>query len=218
MTKPLFVFDLDETLVNGDCSMIWNQFLVDEGVATQPNFLSEDKRLMAMYAQGDMDMQEYLDFSLNPITEHSIIKVNQLVEKCVLQRILKHVFPQARDLLAQLKQDDVTILVISASVHFLVKHVANQLGIEHAIGIDLIENNERYTTKISGVASYQHGKVTRLKSWLKEQNVSYDRIIFYTDSINDLPLCQYADEVHLVNPCPQIRSYGFENNWNIINW
>ncbi|MEF1307625.1 HAD-IB family hydrolase, partial [Vibrio owensii] len=24
MSKPLYVFDLDETLINADCAMIWN--------------------------------------------------------------------------------------------------------------------------------------------------------------------------------------------------
>ena len=32
MTKPLYVFDLDETLIKADSAMIWNEFLVEKGI------------------------------------------------------------------------------------------------------------------------------------------------------------------------------------------
>ncbi|MEF1164968.1 HAD-IB family hydrolase, partial [Vibrio parahaemolyticus] len=50
MSKPLYVFDMDEALINADCAMIWNVFLVEKGIATQSNFIEEDQRLMALYA------------------------------------------------------------------------------------------------------------------------------------------------------------------------
>ncbi|TKF05158.1 HAD-IB family hydrolase, partial [Vibrio kanaloae] len=28
MFKPLYVFDMDETLINADAAMLWNEFLV----------------------------------------------------------------------------------------------------------------------------------------------------------------------------------------------
>ena len=52
MTKPLYVFDMDETLVNADCAMLWHEFLVEQKIATNPNFIAEDKRLMGLYVKG----------------------------------------------------------------------------------------------------------------------------------------------------------------------
>lgn len=31
MSKPLYVFDMDETLFDADCAMLWNRFLVEKG-------------------------------------------------------------------------------------------------------------------------------------------------------------------------------------------
>lgn len=42
MSKPLYVFDLDDTLIDGDCAMIWNAFLAEKGIATERNFVEED--------------------------------------------------------------------------------------------------------------------------------------------------------------------------------
>ncbi|MEZ8062087.1 HAD-IB family hydrolase, partial [Vibrio kanaloae] len=52
MTTPLYVFDLDETLMDGNSAMIWNEFLVEKGLANEPSFLNEERRLMTLYVQG----------------------------------------------------------------------------------------------------------------------------------------------------------------------
>ena len=73
-------------------------------------------------------------------------------------------------------------------------------------GIDLVEKNDRYTPAIAGVPTFREGKVLRLQEWLKEQVKSYSEIHFYTDSINDRALCEFADHAYLVNPCPSTES------------
>ena len=204
MSKPLYVFDMDETLINGDCSMIWNAFLVQKGVVNQPEFLSEDKRLMDLYIQGKMNMQEYLDFAMAPLSELSTNEVDKLVEECVESEILGQQFTQAKSLIESLSKENIDMLMISASVTFLVAAVGKQIGITHALGIDLQVENNCYTSCIQGVPSYREGKVTRLEQWLASRADQYTDIHFYTDSINDLPLCEFADHAYLVNPCPQL--------------
>lgn len=51
MSKPLYVFDMDETLVNGDAAMLWNAFLVEKGIVSDPSFIDEDQRLMGLYSK-----------------------------------------------------------------------------------------------------------------------------------------------------------------------
>ena len=218
MSKPLYVFDLDETLINADCAMIWNEFLVDKGIATEPNFIDEDRRLMSLYAEGKLDMQDYLTFSMAPLADMPVEQVKLLVEECVKTRILDKQFPQSKPLIEQLSRDGIDMLIISASVTFLVEAVGRQLGIHTALGIDLVSKADHYTAKIQGVPSYREGKVTRLKQWLEEGSESYSELHFYTDSINDLPLCEYADYAYLVNPCPRLKAHANQPNWTILNW
>ncbi|WCP66316.1 HAD-IB family hydrolase [Vibrio tubiashii] len=218
MSKPLYVFDLDETLINADCAMIWNEFLVDKGIATEPNFIDEDRRLMSLYAEGKLDMQDYLTFSMAPLADMPVEQVKLLVEECVKTRILDKQFPQSKPLIEQLSRDGIDMLIISASVTFLVEAVGRQLGIHTALGIDLVSKADHYTAKILGVPSYREGKVTRLKQWLEEGSESYSELHFYTDSINDLPLCEYADYAYLVNPCPRLKAHANQPNWTILNW
>ncbi|MUK92815.1 HAD-IB family hydrolase [Aliivibrio fischeri] len=218
MTHPLYIFDLDETLINGDCAMIWNEFLVDKGIVTTPDFLEEDKRLMTLYSRGLMDMEDYLTFAMSPLKNIPTDQVEILVEECVKQHILPLLFPEAKVLINQLKANNVDMIIISASVSFLVKIVAKNIGIEHTIGIDLKEKEGCYTRHILGVPSYREGKVSRLTEWLNGGDKTYSSLHFYTDSINDLPLCLYADHTYLVNPCEQLAVYSKKKNWPILAW
>ncbi|OQQ06161.1 HAD family hydrolase [Vibrio campbellii] len=218
MSKPLYVFDLDETLINADCAMIWNEFMVEKGIATAPNFIEEDKRLMGLYAEGKMDMEDYLTFSMKPLENMPIEQVNALVEECVENHILTKQFPQAKTLIEQLSGDEIDMVIISASVTFLVEAVGQRIGIPNALGIDLVVADNRYSAEIDGIPSYREGKVTRLKQWLETQPDNYSEIHFYTDSVNDFPLCEYADYAHLVNPCPRLKEHTNRPNWTVLSW
>lgn len=218
MSKPLYVFDMDETLVNGDAAMMWNEFLVEKGIASDASFVEEDQRLMGLYTQGKLDMEDYLTFAMQPLVDMTTQQVNALVEECVDTKVLPNLFKQTLPLIDQLKRDEIDMLIISASVTFLVEVVGRKLGIPEALGIDLVEKQGRYTSKIEGVPSYREGKVTRLEQWIAAQPTTYSEIHFYTDSINDLPLCEYADYAYLVNPCSRLKALSDRPNWQILNW
>ena len=218
MSKPLYVFDMDETLVNGDAAMMWNEFLVEKGIASDASFVEEDQRLMGLYTQGKLDMEDYLTFAMQPLVDMTTQQVNALVEECVDTKVLPNLFKQTLPLIEQLKRDEIDMLIISASVTFLVEVVGQKLGISEALGIDLVEKQGRYTSKIEGVPSYREGKVTRLEQWIAAQPTTYSEIHFYTDSINDLPLCEYADYAYLVNPCPRLKALADRPNWQTLNW
>ncbi|MGF1787422.1 HAD-IB family hydrolase [Photobacterium swingsii] len=218
MPTPLYVFDMDETLINADCAMIWNAFLVEKGIVTDTGFIAEDQRLMGLYAEGKLDMEDYLNFSMAPLAAMPKADVDALVTECVESHILAKQFNQSKTLIAQLQRDNIDMVIISASVTFLVQAVGRRLGIPVALGIDLVVSNNCYTSQISGVPSYREGKVTRLNQWLTAQEKDYSEVHFYTDSINDLALCEHADFAYLVNPCPRLRAHANQPNWTILSW
>ncbi len=217
-TNSLYIFDLDHTLIACDCTMVWNEFLVEEGLADGKTFVAEDRRLMALYDQGKLSIDDYLKFAMAPLVRRPISELQQLVIRCVKERIIPTHYPAARELIERLAAQQIDMIIISASPTFLVQKVAARLNIHNALGIDLVEQQGRYTSEILGVASYQQGKVTRLKQWLAMTGNHYDALHFYTDSINDLPLCEYVDHVCLINPCRLLVEHGRIHKWPILTW
>jgi len=219
MSKPLHIFDMDETLVNGDCASLWSAFLVKKGVVTVPDYLANDKALMEQYAKGELDMEEYIVYTLAPITHIPQNEIGSLVDEFVNTDILPLVFPEALTLVKSLKERGIACLVISATVTFIVKKVAQAIGIEDALGIDLVSKDSCYLNQVTGIATYREGKILRLQQWLTEQANTFDEIHFYSDSINDLPLCEYADYAYLVNPCKRLSAEALKHpEWQIFDW
>ncbi len=218
MSQPLYVFDLDNTLIDGDSSTLLSRFLVREGYVSDPNYLPHEEQLMLDYARGEMDLQEYVALIMSPLTGLSREVVDQQVARCVQADILPRIYPQALALIRTLQAQHRPILIISASVSLLVKTIASVLGIEHAIGIEVKMDNDHYTGVIDGTPSYQAGKITCLRHWLASHPQCTGPLTFYTDSINDLPLCLHADDVFLVNPCPQLAAQGEQHRWPVLNW
>jgi len=218
MLQPLYVFDMDDTLINGDCSVLWNQYLVEKGIATDPNFLETDRKLMALYAIGQMDMEEYLDFVMRPLLHIPKHEVDNMVDDFVIRYVKQRLFSEAKHLIDSLTEQNQPMLIISATASFIVSKVARSIGITEAIGIDMIVKDGCYTSQIEGIPSYREGKIQRLKNWVEKGGDEYNPIHFYTDSINDLPLCEYSDFAYLINPCPQLKDASKNKDWEIYHW
>lgn len=218
MSEKLFVFDLDETLVACDSCVEWHKFLVERGIITDPGFLAEDQRLMNLYAEGVLDMAEYIRHSMAPLAEITCAEIDLLVEECARSRILPNAYPEAKKLLAGLRQNKRDVIIISATHSFIVCQVAKLLGVNTAMGIDLAVKNGAYSDEVTGIPTFRAGKVKRLNVWLQEHGGKYGAIEFYTDSINDLPLCEHADFVNIINPCKKLEVIARARFWNIYNW
>ena len=58
---------------------------------------------------------------------------------------------------------------------------------------------------MQGVPAYREGKVTRVQQWLARQGLAcddFERITFYSDSTNDLPLLERVSHPVATNPAP----------------
>ncbi len=218
MATSFAIFDLDDTLIKGDSSILWTQYLWDNKIITDPQFVEADRNMMAQYSAGNLDMASYLAFSMQGIAGISIEQIDIWLDDFVETIILPNVFPEGIARLADYKQRKIPIIIISASVSFIVKKIALRLGVDIAMGIDMKIENNAYSNKIAGIPSFKEGKVKRLTQWLSQQHIEDAEIIFYTDSANDLPLCYFADYVFTINADSRLSQAAIENKWTQLSW
>jgi phosphoserine phosphatase len=91
------------------------------------------------------------------------------------------------------------------------------LGVTEILATDAQIVDGRYSGKVEGVPTYKEGKVVRLNAWLKEQGETLKGSLFYSDSINDLPLLLEVDRAVAVDPCPALQAIAEEKHWQIIS-
>ena len=214
----LAIFDLDETLIDGDCASLWAQHMVDLQWVDGDSFLAREQELMRLYGRGELAMEDYMAFTLSPLVGRTPEEVAYVVGPFVEDVIEPLIFSDAMRCIAEHRAAGDRILVISASAVFLVEAIAERLGIGEVLAIDLEQQHGCYSGKTCGVLTYRKGKVTRLQHWLGEQAESLEGAFFYSDSRNDLPLLSQVSNPRAVNPDVALRAHAQENGWPILAW
>ncbi|MGS7251673.1 HAD family hydrolase [Pseudomonas sp. SK] len=214
----LAIFDLDETLIHGDCASLWSEQMARLGWVDGKAFLRRDHELMEAYGRGHLRMEEYMAFSLEPIAGRTLEEVQHLVEPWVEEVIEPIIYGDACRCIAEHRQRGDRILIISASGTHLVGPIAARLGVDEYLAIELEAVNGVYTGQTHGVLTYREGKITRLLEWLDQEQENLEGASFYSDSRNDLPLLLKVDFPHAVNPDAVLREHAEINGWPILSW
>ncbi|WP_444985692.1 HAD family hydrolase [Halomonas mongoliensis] len=215
----LALFDLDDTLLDGDCSALWNDWMVECGWVDSPgDYLARTQAMNAAYHAGRLKLEQYLAVTLSPLAGRHEAEVAAEVETFVTERIAPRFFPQGRALITRHREQGDLPLLISASSRHLVGPVARRLGIEEVIAVEPELAAGYFTGATTGVLSYRGGKVTRLESWLAERNATASHLCFYSDSQNDLPLLNRVNRPVAVNPDPVLAEVARVEGWERLEW
>ena len=214
---PLTIFDLDETLIAADSDHEWGQFVVDKGLVDAQKHKKKNDDFYEQYKAGQLDINEYLQFSCSVLTQYSIEDLHRFRSEFVAQRILPIILDKAQDLVKKHRELGDTLLVITSTIEFVTRPIVDEFGIDILIAPDPEIVSNRYTGRIVGVPSFAGGKVTRLEQWLANRQDSLEGSSFYSDSHNDLPLLRLVDNPVAVDPDPILREKAEENQWPIIS-
>ncbi|MGB1090586.1 MAG: HAD family hydrolase [Oceanobacter sp.] len=213
----LAIFDLDHTLLNGDSDHAWGQFLVDEGLVDIEHHKRRNDHFYEEYKKGTLDIYEYLEFALKPLTIHPLETMLAAREKFLAERIGPLISQKSRDLIAKHKSKGDQLLIITATNGFVTYPIAEVLGIDEIIAPHPEVIDGQYTGKTVGIASFQQGKVERLNSWLEDKDCSLEGASFYSDSHNDLPLLRLVDHPVAVDPDDTLKAEAELKGWPIIS-
>lgn len=214
----LAIFDLDDTLIDGDCASLWSQQMARLGWVDGESFLKRDAELMQAYSEGKLAMEDYMAFSLGPLVGRTEEEVAHLVEPFVEDVIEPLIHGDACKAIARHRAAGDRLLVISASSIHLVAPIAARIGIDEVLSIDLEIEHGFYSGRTRGVLTYREGKITRLLEWLAAEGESLEGASFYSDSRNDLPLLLKVSKPNAVNPDPVLLEHAQKAGWPVLNW
>ncbi len=220
MKQNLALFDLDNTLLAGDSDYNWSLFLIEEGLLDAKTHHARNEQFYQDYKNGNLDIYKFLEFQLKPLSEHSIQFLDDLHLK-FMDRVIRPMMTQKSQALVNKHQAAGDLcLIITATNSFVTKPIAAAYGIEHLIGTDPEMVNGQYTGGVSGVPSFQAGKVTRINQWLAErqqQLSDFETSYFYSDSHNDLPLMKLVTTPVAVDADETLAEYATKQGWPQIS-
>ncbi|NNM79937.1 MAG: HAD family hydrolase [Gallionella sp.] len=216
----LALFDLDNTLLNGDSDFEWSQFLIRIGVLDRELFAAQNLKFYEQYKAGTLDIHAFLDFQLKPLSRHPRSTLDIWHRQFMRESVLPMVTRASRELVARHQAADDVCVIITATNSFVTAPIAREFGIAHLIATEPEHRDGEFTGRVAGVPSFKEGKITRLNEWLDARGWTLDSFAdstFYSDSHNDLPLLEIVRHPVAANPDDTLRTHAERQGWPIIN-
>ncbi|MGX7577063.1 HAD family hydrolase [Candidatus Vidania fulgoroideorum] len=208
----LVVFDLDKTIISFDCE---NKFIYK---LYKKNFLSKkcmklNKIFYKNYKKGKLNINKYSKYISKVF--NIVIKKNINIQ-FYLNYVKKNINKNLLKIIKLHKEYNHICLISTSSNEFLSKKISNILEIKYLISNKLEYKNGKFLGKTIGVPNLGYGKVINLRKWIINNNLKIKKIIFYSDSINDLPLFLESNIAYAVNPCKRFYKFCKNKQINIL--
>jgi HAD superfamily hydrolase (TIGR01490 family) len=217
----LALFDLDNTLLAGDSDYEWGQFMCDQGVVDRAAYEAQNRVYYEQYADGTLDIHEYLGFALRPLAAHSPEELARWHAQFMRERIAPMILPAARALVRRHLAAGELCAIITATNSFVTAPIAREFGIEHLIATEPERARDgRFTGRVAGTPCFREGKLARLDQWLAglgRRMAEFEASTCYSDSQNDLPLLQRVTRPVAVDPDETLAGEARRRGWEQIS-
>jgi HAD superfamily hydrolase (TIGR01490 family) len=217
MSDKLIIFDLDNTILNGNSDYSWIKFMIDSGQVDHDEYTKRNEYFYEQYYQGSLDYDAWAEFALSTFKGKTPEQLKGLLKEFLNSIIEPMINIYALRLLHEHSHDNDFMLLASATNSIIVKPIAERLGFKHIIATDVEIIAGKYTGKMKGESALGKGKLNKVKEWMSRNGFNnFENTTFYSDSINDLPLLLEVSNPIAVNPDEQLRATCWEANWEII--
>jgi HAD superfamily hydrolase (TIGR01490 family) len=212
----LAIFDLDNTILNGDSDYSMINYLVDINLLDEAAKLKNDE-FIKEYQQGQLDFNQYTNFALKPYAGMTQDEINEIILPFVKTIIEPMINIFALKLIHNHHEKGHTILLASATNELIVKPIAQRLDINHVIGTKVEFINNQCSGEFIPPSALGGGKLKLVEIWMKaHQYDNFSGVTFYSDSINDLPLMEAVEFPKAVNPDIKLEAISNERGWEVI--
>lgn len=218
----LALFDLDGTLLPSDSDHAFGEFLVRIGWADGEAFRRRNDRFYADYLAGTLDIDAYVEFCTAPWRDRPAADIAAASARFMAEVIEPMLVPAAFELVEQHRGAGDLVAIVTATNDFVTRPIARRFGVPGLVATELERDRDgRATGRIRGVPAYREGKIARVDDWLATQGRSladFGASVFYSDSMNDLPLLERVSTPVATNPGPALEAFARERGWPILKF
>ncbi|MDC8786033.1 histidinol-phosphatase [Roseateles koreensis] len=216
----LTLFDLDGTLIPTDSDHAFGSFMIDIGWANGDEWRARNDEFFAQYQAGQLNLGAYVEFATSVWRNRPLPEAHAARQRFMDEVMQPQIQEVARALVQQHQRAGDLVAIVTATNEFVTTPIAAEFGVEHLIAVQLQRDAQgAYTGAVQGVPSFQAGKITRVRDWLAglgRQWEDFERITFYSDSTNDLPLLELVSHPVATNPTPALAEIASAHGWTTL--
>jgi fatty acyl-CoA reductase len=145
-------------------------------------------------------------------------RVQELSPRCFAEVLKPRILPRAMERVAALKRDDVSIVLVTGGLDFVMKPFAMDIGAA-CISTSLAELDGRYTGRLATGALSGVTKASAVRAHAAEHGIDLKESFAFGDSYEgDLAMLETVGHPSAVNPDHRLKRIAADRGWAIERW
>lgn len=214
--KTLVIFDLDNTLLEGESQRYFLTYLFQLGMLKLTTYV----RILFWFFRYKLNFavnpREPLELALTKFIGWEIGKTDAVAKNFVSEILVSKFYPKMLEVLAH-ELRDADVLLLSNSIEPIVKAVAAKFKIPRYICTELEIQCAKLTGRIKGEIVYGRNKANRTAAFANQFGYDLKLAKAYADHRSDLELLKSVGYPIVINPDKILLSTAKENHWEILN-
>ena len=198
MKKKLIVYDFDKTIYSGESGTNFFTYYLKKYPLKAILFGLTYLKEVLLYLVKITDLKRLKERFFIFLESHS----NEEIEKIVdgfWKEYDKKMYSWTQKELEENKKEADMVIVTSATPLFLLERLIPEMGYDMVFGTEFKgDGKEKFAAEIKGENNKGMEKVRKLNKWAKENDMEYEIIKFYSDSLADKPLYDIADKKYWI--------------------
>jgi HAD superfamily hydrolase (TIGR01490 family) len=207
-------FDMDKTLIAENSGTLFFKHRYERGEMNRWD-LAKGLAAYLQYKVGILDIRSWTREAMQQFrgqSERALVREANLIFRDLVKPT---VYPEAEELVRRHREQGHVVAIVSGATRYVVKPLAESLGVKHYIYTRLETENGRFTGRVIEPICFEEGKIYWLQQFIDEHSIDLARSYFYTDSITDLPLLDLVGHPFVVNPDPRLYRTALRRRWPV---
>jgi HAD superfamily hydrolase (TIGR01490 family) len=207
-------FDMDKTLIAENSGTLYMKYRYERGEVNAWD-LARGLGAYLRYKAGMLDIERWTKGMLAEFKGQSEAALVREANRWFKDMVVQTVYPEAVEIIESHKQKGHVVAIVSGATRFVVKPLAEHLGIRHFLYTRLEVENGRFTGRVIEPICFEEGKIYWLQQFIEEQEIDLAKSWFYTDSITDMPLLDLVGHPVVTNPDPFLYRTAVKRRWPV---
>lgn len=212
------LFDMDRTLLRVETVSLYVKHQRRTGEATWWDAVKAGYWLL-QYTFGVLDAPR--------VAEKVLVGLRGMPETVLAARcddwfteyVERHITDEGRRAVERHQKAGDLCAIVTAASPYAARPLGRILGIDHVVSSEFeVDAQGLFTGRVAEPLCIGTGKVTRAQALAERLGFSLDDAIFYTDSVQDLPLVERVGEPVCVNPDPRLGRLAKKRGYRIERW
>ncbi len=132
------------------------------------------------------------------------------------ESLMHDLYPDALTLIKRFQSSGRRVVLATSSIDFIVKPLADYLGITEMIANSLVFEDGVCTGRFMDIPVFRQEKRKKVLEYIESRGISVEESSFYSDSIHDLPLLEDIGNPVAVNPDRSLKRIAEKRGWEIL--